>query len=132
LSDRLLAVSGDVQRVIEREIPALRDDQRVVDMLEASVAENVATIVHALRYGIDVSTVEAPTSAVEYARRLAQRGVDAAALLRAYRIGQARFIRLFMGRQPADRLRPAARPRRAGRERGAGGRLGRQRAVRPV
>ena len=71
LSDRLVAVFGDVQRVIEREIPALRDDQRVVDMLEASVAENVATVVHALRDGIDVSTIEAPASAVEYARRLA-------------------------------------------------------------
>jgi DNA-binding PucR family transcriptional regulator len=96
LSERLASVSDDVQRVIEREIPALRDDQRVVGMLEASVAENITTVVHALRYGLDVSTIEPPTSAVEYARRLAQRDVDAAALVRAYRIGQARFIRLFM------------------------------------
>jgi DNA-binding PucR family transcriptional regulator len=96
LSDRLAAISADVQGVIEREIPPLRDDQRVVGMLEASVAENIATVVHALRYGIDVETIEPPTSAVEYARRLAQRDVDAAALVRAYRIGQARFIRLFV------------------------------------
>ena len=96
LTERLAAISDDVQRVIEREIPALRDDQRVVGMLEASVAENITTIVHALRYGLDVSAVEPPTSAIEYARRLAQRDVDAAALVRAYRIGQARFIRLFM------------------------------------
>jgi PucR C-terminal helix-turn-helix domain/GGDEF-like domain len=96
LSERLAAISDDVQRVIERAIPALRDDQRVVGMLEASVAENIATIVHSLRYGMDVTTIEPPTSAIEYARRLAQRDVDAAALVRAYRLGQARFIRLFM------------------------------------
>jgi DNA-binding PucR family transcriptional regulator len=65
-------------------------------MLEASVVENITTIVHALRHAIDVSVIDAPTSALEYARRLAQRDVDAAALVRAYRIGQARFIRLFM------------------------------------
>jgi DNA-binding PucR family transcriptional regulator len=96
LADRLPAISNDVHRVIEREIPTLRDDQRIVDMLEASVAENVSTVVHALRYGIDTADLEAPSSAVEYARRLAQRDVDAAALVRAYRLGQARFIRLFI------------------------------------
>jgi hypothetical protein len=96
LSHQLVAISSDVQRVIEREIPALRDDQRVAGMLEASVAENIVTVVHALRYGIDVGGIEAPVSAVEYARRLAQRNVDAAALVRAYRVGQARFVRLFL------------------------------------
>jgi DNA-binding PucR family transcriptional regulator len=96
LAGRLAAISDDLQDVIEQEIPALRDDQRVVSMLEASVAENVSTIVHALRYGIDTAGVEAPTSALEYARRLAQRDVDAAALVRAYRLGQARFTRLFV------------------------------------
>jgi DNA-binding PucR family transcriptional regulator len=35
--------------------------------------------------------VHAPAAAEEYARRLAQRGVPASALLRAYRIGSARF-----------------------------------------
>jgi DNA-binding PucR family transcriptional regulator len=35
--------------------------------------------------------VEAPAAAVEYARRLAQRGVAISALLRAYRLGQAGF-----------------------------------------
>jgi hypothetical protein len=32
-----------------------------------------------------------PAAAEEYARRLAQRGVPVAAMLRAYRIGSARF-----------------------------------------
>jgi DNA-binding PucR family transcriptional regulator len=96
LSGRLAAIAAEVQALIEREVPALRDDQRVVAMLQASVVENITTVVHVLRHDIDVTEIGAPTSAIEYARRLAQRDIDAAALVRAYRLGQARFIRLFM------------------------------------
>lgn len=38
-----------------------------------------------------IDNVRAPAAAEEYARRLAQRGVPIAALLRAYRIGSTRF-----------------------------------------
>jgi hypothetical protein len=65
-------------------------------------------MLHALRHGIDTATIEAPTSAIEYARRLAQRGVSAEELVRAYRLGQARFTRLFveelMQQTGADRI----------------------------
>jgi PucR C-terminal helix-turn-helix domain/GGDEF-like domain len=60
-------------------------------LLEASVAENVATMLHILQHGIDLDRVHAPAAAEEYARRLAQRGIPMAALLRAYRIGSTRF-----------------------------------------
>jgi hypothetical protein len=80
---RQTAIALDVQQVIEREIPPLRDDPRVAGMLEASVSENIATMIHSLRHEIDTSGVDAPTSAIEYARRLAQRDVDATALIRA-------------------------------------------------
>jgi hypothetical protein len=36
--------------------------------------------------------VHAPAAATEYARRLAQRGIPLAALLRAYRVGHARLF----------------------------------------
>ncbi|HEX6677925.1 MAG TPA: helix-turn-helix domain-containing protein [Actinomycetes bacterium] len=74
-----------------QEIPQLRADGRVLALLEASVGENVATVLHVLQHGIDVDRVHAPAAAEEYARRLAQRGVPIAALLRAYRIGAAKF-----------------------------------------
>jgi PucR-like helix-turn-helix protein/diguanylate cyclase with GGDEF domain len=48
-------------------------------------------MLHILQHGIDLDNVNAPAAAEEYARRLAQRGVPMAALLRAYRIGSARF-----------------------------------------
>ncbi len=60
----------------------------MVELLGTSVEGNVDTILHALRYDIAVERVEAPTAALEYARRLAQHGVPVNALVRAYRLGQ--------------------------------------------
>ena len=82
---------ADIYQLIVREIPQLHSDKRALELLEASVAENVATVLHILQHGIDLEKVHAPPAAAEYARRLAQRGVPIAALLRAYRIGSARF-----------------------------------------
>ena len=84
-------LSADIYRLIVREIPQLRSDKRVLALLEASVGENVTTMLHVMQHGIDLEKVHAPAAAQEYARRLAQRGVPIAALLRAYRIGSARF-----------------------------------------
>jgi len=84
-------MSADIYRLIVEEIPQLRGDRRVLTLLEASVGENVATMLHVLQLSIDLDKVHAPAAAEEYARRLAQRGVPIAALLRAYRIGSTRF-----------------------------------------
>lgn len=84
-------MSADIYGLIVREIPQLRGDKRVLTLLEASVAENVATLLHIIQHGIELENVHAPAAAEGYARRLAQHGVPASALLRAYRIGSARF-----------------------------------------
>jgi hypothetical protein len=91
LVPRAAEMAADIYRLIVREIPALRGDKRVQALLEASVAENVSTMLHILQHGIDLENVRAPAAAEEYARRLAQHGAPVAALLRAYRIGSARF-----------------------------------------
>src|ERR1700750_2419070 len=91
LVPRAADVAADIYRLIVQEIPALRGDQRVQALLEASVAENVSTMLHILQHRIDMENVRAPAAAEEYARRLAQHGAPVAALLRAYRIGSARF-----------------------------------------
>jgi DNA-binding PucR family transcriptional regulator len=91
LTSRTPELTADIYGLIVREIPQLRTDRRVLTLLEASVGENVATMLHVLQHSIDMSNVHAPAAAEEYARRLAQRGVPIAALLRAYRIGSARF-----------------------------------------
>jgi DNA-binding PucR family transcriptional regulator len=89
---RQAEVTTDIVALLTGEIEALRDDERVVALLTASVAENVATLLHVFQHGIDPASVETPTAAIEYARRLAQRGVPIIALIRAYRIGHARFL----------------------------------------
>jgi len=91
LTPRTAEMSADVYGLIVREIPQLRGDKRVLALLESSVAENVATVLHVIQHGIELENVHAPAAAEEYARRLAQRGVPASALLRAYRIGATRF-----------------------------------------
>jgi DNA-binding PucR family transcriptional regulator len=91
LTPRAAEISADIYHLIVREIPQLRGDKRVLALLEASVGGNVTTLLHVMQHGIDLEQVQAPAAAQEYARRLAQRGVPIAALLRAYRIGSARF-----------------------------------------
>jgi DNA-binding PucR family transcriptional regulator len=91
LAPRGAELTAEINDLILRTIPPLRRDRPVVALLQASVAENVATLLHVLQHGIDLEKVRAPVAAQEYARRLAQRDVPIAALLRAYRIGSARF-----------------------------------------
>jgi GGDEF-like domain/PucR C-terminal helix-turn-helix domain len=94
LHDRLVEVSSAVRRSLEGQIPELRGDAALVELLGTSIESNVDTILHSLRYDIAVERVEAPTAALEYARRLAQRGVPVNALVRAYRLGQRRVNEL--------------------------------------
>jgi DNA-binding PucR family transcriptional regulator len=91
LTPQAAVLSAEIYRLILGQIPQLRDDRRVLALLEASVSENVVTLLDILQHGIDLEKVRAPVAAEEYARRLAQRDVPITALLRAYRIGSARF-----------------------------------------
>ncbi len=95
LHDQLADVSSEVRRSLEHQITELRGDARLTELLGASVEGNVDTMLHALRYDIAVERVEAPTAALEYARRLAQHGVPVNALVRAYRLGQRRMSELI-------------------------------------
>ncbi|HUA30259.1 MAG TPA: helix-turn-helix domain-containing protein [Streptosporangiaceae bacterium] len=91
VSRRADAVSEDVYEVILREIPELHGDQPVLTLLASSVHSNIATCLQIMQHQIDLSAVQAPAAAVEYARRRAQRGTSLTALLRAYRLGHTCF-----------------------------------------
>jgi hypothetical protein len=91
VSRRAAAVSEDVYEVILREIPELRDDKPVLALLVSSVHSNVGTCLQVMQHQIDLSAVQAPAAALEYARRRAQRGTSLTALLRAYRLGHTCF-----------------------------------------
>ena len=94
IHERLAEASTYIRRSLEEDIPELRADARLIDLLDASVEANVETLLHALRYDIALQRIEAPVAAVEYARRLAQHDVPVNALVRAYRLGQGRMNEL--------------------------------------
>ena len=91
VGSRAGVVRADVYQVILREIPQLRDDKPLLALLASSVDSNVDTCLQIMQHRIDLATVTAPAAAVEYARRLAQRGTPLTALLRSYRVGHTRF-----------------------------------------
>ncbi len=66
------------------------------DALHASIAENTIVLIDALLHGLDPSTSTPPEGAIDYARDLARNEVSLASLLRAYRIGQAKFTALCL------------------------------------
>jgi hypothetical protein len=96
LGTRLTDVARTIQRTLTAEIAELRGDPQLIELLGASVEGNVDTIFRALQYEIPLEHVEPPTAVLEYARRLAQRGVPANALVRAYRLGQQALLDLIL------------------------------------
>ena len=109
LHQRLGELTAIIQRLLQDEIPELALDAQSIELLGASVGGNVDTVLHAMRYGIDVQRVEAPTAAMEYARRLAQHGVPVHGLVRAYRVGQRRMNELVFAEVQATDMEPMVR-----------------------
>lgn len=98
---------SDVARRIEAELPTLTaeltdhfvdvipeftHDETVRQLMVASTAANLATILDLLVHGISPDRVTVPVAAAEYARRFAQRDLSLEALLRAYRLGENRVV----------------------------------------
>nr|WP_083962276.1 helix-turn-helix domain-containing protein [Hoyosella altamirensis] len=96
LDSQLSEVTGVIQQYLVAQITELRGDAQLLDLLRDSVEGNIETIFSAIEHAIPISQVEPPTAALEYARRLAQRGVSANALVRAYRLGQQELLRVLL------------------------------------
>ncbi|MET8799047.1 helix-turn-helix domain-containing protein [Nocardia sp. NPDC004568] len=94
MNDRVSEISAAIRTYIEDDIADLRHDPQTGDLLGESVEANIATVLHALRYHLSVADTQAAPAVVDYARRLAQQGVPANALARAYRIGQRRLTEM--------------------------------------
>lgn len=89
-------IGGLIEEMRAR-IPELDHDAGIVRLLEASVTENVVGGINALLHDVDGDQVDAPDSALVYARTLARNGVPLSALTRAYRVGHSRFMDLVFG-----------------------------------
>jgi DNA-binding PucR family transcriptional regulator len=88
----LASLAGEMQAEFAEFIPELRGDPAILELLFASTESNIETMLHFAQGSIELDDIEAPTAAIAYARRLAQRGTSSNALIRAYRLGQRRFI----------------------------------------
>ncbi len=86
LQHRLAELSASMTAVIGEGVADLQDPE-LEDMMYGSVEGNIATILSMLRHDIPLEHVQPVTAATEYAIRLAQRGVPAASLRRAYHFG---------------------------------------------
>lgn len=94
MNERVSEISAAIRTYIEDGIAELRRDPQTGDLLGESVEANIATVLHALRYHLSVVDIQPAPAVVDYARRLAQQGVPANALARAYRIGQRRLTEM--------------------------------------
>jgi DNA-binding PucR family transcriptional regulator len=92
LNEKLADVTRAMRDLLSTRIDELAGDPRLVDLLGASIEGNIDNIFYSLQHGISVDRMEPPTAAIEYARRLAQRGVPVNALVRAYRLGQQNLL----------------------------------------
>ncbi|MCX6396223.1 MAG: helix-turn-helix domain-containing protein [Propionibacteriales bacterium] len=106
MSGNLTQLSQDLYGVLAGAITELQGDQVILEMLRASIESNLETVAQVVRYDLAPAEIQAPPAAVEYARRLAQRGISSTALLRAYRLGQEQALAWSLDRIAAEEPDP--------------------------
>ena len=89
------AASREIAEAVLRELPRLRDDEELRATTFAGADSNVRQIIEILRAGADPSEAAPPPTAIEHAYEYVHRGVPVDLLLRAYQVGQARFIQVL-------------------------------------
>ena len=97
LGGRLGDITRSLQQHVLTEVSEFRDDTQLA---------HVDTVFTAIRHRIPIENVEPPTAALEHARRLAQRGVSANALIRSYRLGQQKLLNIVLDEVRATDLDP--------------------------
>ena len=87
LDDKMAEMTRSVQEMLLTEFPEIGGDGELIGLVQDAAEGNLEAFFAAVRHGIAIDQVEPPTAALEHARRLAQRGVEANALVRGYRLG---------------------------------------------
>ncbi|MGW1886794.1 PucR family transcriptional regulator [Streptomyces sp. NPDC001970] len=115
VGSRLPEFCRDTEEYVLAEIPELRGDATLTKILQATIAENSATLLHVFENEIPLDKIEGPPAALEFARRLAQRDIPLTTLIRAHRFGHWRFLQWCLDeltRQVADEALSTATTRR--------------------
>lgn len=95
-SDERDAFIVDIFVSLRSDLPEMVDDPWLAELLEASVTENVVSLVNFLKSALSIDDLNATSAALTHARALAQRDVPLASLIRAYRLGHALFLRMTL------------------------------------
>jgi DNA-binding PucR family transcriptional regulator len=96
LDDKLAEIARSLQQLLITELPEIGGDGELLDLVHDSIQGNLDAFIPAIRHGIPMDHVEPPTAALEHARRLAQRGVDADFLVRTYRLGHQAVVKTVL------------------------------------
>lgn len=96
LNAQLAECTAELEQIFHAQIPEVHGDEAIEELLAASTASNLSVMFEALRHGIAIDQIDVPPPAAAYTRRFAQRGLPLEALLRAYRLGDHRFIQWFL------------------------------------
>src|ERR1700757_4675470 len=96
LDDKLAEITRSLQELLVSELAEISGDGELLALISDSVQGNLDAFIPAVRHGIPIDHVEPPTAALEHARRLAQRGVDADFLVRTYRLGHEAGVRTVL------------------------------------
>lgn len=86
LDERLVEITDSMTARLEG-ISEISPDPTMRVLLRASIEANLSAIMHLVQNGIPLEQHRLPTAAAAYAERLAQRGVSANSLVRAYHMG---------------------------------------------
>jgi len=96
LNDKLAEITRSVQEMLASEVPEVAADGELLALVYDAAQGNFDAFFPAIRHGIPVDRIEPPTAALEHARRMAQRGMDADALARGYRLGHQAVVDLVL------------------------------------
>src|SRR3954453_16823340 len=88
----IASVTRDLTDPIHTELPELGTDEEMRQATYASTESNVRLFLEVAATQTDPAEANLPPAAIEYARQFVRQGVTLEALLRAYHMGQARFV----------------------------------------
>ncbi|HEX6944570.1 MAG TPA: hypothetical protein VF196_00145, partial [Casimicrobiaceae bacterium] len=106
LEGRFEQVTAELMAAIEGEMPELVADEDLRERTHATARASAELITAMAQTWTDPQDLRAPHEALEWARVAADRGVSAEVLLRAYRLGHARYWDLWYAELVAQGAEP--------------------------
>ncbi len=109
LNHRINVVCARIQSSVEDQIPELRGDARMTELLTESIRANVATVLDALSQHSPEVDIVVPKAALEHAKRIARQGIPVNTIVRAYRLAQRRMTELVFAELHGINMDPTTR-----------------------